>query len=214
MIKASQRESHKNMVFSTFHNFTESRQLNLTWLTSTDPGPFTSHWASSSIFSLSLAICWAHVSFTLVVVAWTAGMLDTESLGITSTAISEPVVEHTVVDWLGGLWEQPGHLQAMWPFWWHLKQWPSFLNCICLLFISFANGAQVWVASTSMGTIPLLLEAVHGRFRCWVWPVWNGLWSRGFLLWKLRPTPIIFRTLWSSPHAASCHSAMVVGSVS
>ena len=45
-IKANRRESHKNIVFATFHDYIEPRQSNLSQSTSTDPGPFTSHWGS------------------------------------------------------------------------------------------------------------------------------------------------------------------------
>ena len=40
VIKSSRSESHKNIVFATFHDFiTESRQLNLTRSISTRPWP-------------------------------------------------------------------------------------------------------------------------------------------------------------------------------
>ena len=58
----------------------------------------------------------------MTIVVWTVGALDAESFGVSSAAVSEPVVECVVVDRFGELEGQPGHSQAMWPFWRHLKQ--------------------------------------------------------------------------------------------
>ena len=49
----------------------------------------------------------------LTVVVWTAGALDAESSGVISTAVSEPVVEHAVVDRVGELEGRPGHSRAI-----------------------------------------------------------------------------------------------------
>ena len=92
----------------------------------------------------------------LTIVVQTVDALDTESFGVSSTAVSESVVEHAVVDRVGEFGGWPGHSGAMWPFRQHLKQRPSFLNCTHSLSVSFVNGARVCVASTSIGTILLL----------------------------------------------------------
>ena len=65
--------------------------------------------SSSLISSSSFAICWAQVSFVLTVVVRTVGALDVKLFGMSSMAVSEPVVKRAVVDGVGefGVW--PGH---------------------------------------------------------------------------------------------------------
>ena len=103
------------------------------------------------------------MSLALTIVVRTVGVLDAESFGVSLMAVSESVVERTVVDGVGVFGGRPGHSQVMWPFWQHLKHHPSFLNWVRSLSISFANGVWICMASTSISTIPLLFGVVHGR---------------------------------------------------
>lgn len=107
-------------------------------------------------------------------------------------------------------------LKAMWPLSKHLKQCPSARYCFHSPSISFLDRTRGWMlVKTSTGTIPLLFRVMHARFEHWAWPVWNVPKSHGFcLLWKLSLTPTILNTLWTSDCAASCHLAIVAGSVS
>ena len=72
------------------------------------------------ISSLIAAICCACVSLGLIVVVRTAGALETELSGVTSTTVAESVIvvvhAEMVVEEQGFVCECPGHSQAICPF--------------------------------------------------------------------------------------------------
>ena len=69
------------------------------------------------------------MSLRVIVVTHTVGAFETESLRVMLTAMVESDVKHAEVDKRVGdeLWGHcSAHSLAIWPFWWHWKQWPSF----------------------------------------------------------------------------------------
>ena len=87
------------------------------------------------------------MSLSLVTMVHMTGVLDTESSGVTSTAVVESFVVVVLPEMVVGVCEfdggRPGHSCTMWPFWRHLKHLPSFRSCSCLSSVNHLNGSRV-----------------------------------------------------------------------
>ena len=112
-----------------------------------------------------------------------------------------------------------GHLCAMWPCRWHLKQWPSFPSCVHSSRVRCLKGVAL-AASMSIGTMLEFNKLVLGCGwvgRVWEFPKSHGTWVLLIVVATLRvkKSGIVF-LLCSGNFSLCCcfHLSMVHGIVS